>query len=385
MLALLSRRPVRYAAPAVILSAVAAGVVAYTHQDKNVTLSIDGKTQQVSADVSTVGDLLKNQGVTVTSRDLVSPDLTGELADGENVLVRFARPLTVTVDGTQRTYWTTALTVDSALASLGIRADNAVLSASRSEPLGRQGLSLDVSTVKPIRLVVGGKASIVQSAAPTVSALLAQQHVTVRPQDKVNVALNVVPRRAMTVQVVRMDTSRQLVDRTIAAPVRQVSNPALLKGRTSVSASGSSGAQVQVWQVVKQDGKVVSRKLVGGWTTRMPVARVVTVGTKVPPAAPKPARTSSSSSSSSFSGGSVAGASGLNWAALARCESGGNPRAVNPNGHYGLYQFSLSTWASVGGSGNPINASASEQTYRAQILYSRAGSGQWSCGSHLFD
>ena len=29
----------------------------------------------------------------------------------------------------------------------------------------------------------------------------------------------------------------------------------------------------------------------------------------------------------------------LNWAALARCESGGNPRAVNPAGYYGLYQF----------------------------------------------
>jgi hypothetical protein len=28
----------------------------------------------------------------------------------------------------------------------------------------------------------------------------------------------------------------------------------------------------------------------------------------------------------------------LNWRALARCESGGNPRAVNPAGYYGLYQ-----------------------------------------------
>ncbi|GMA86267.1 hypothetical protein GCM10025868_15170 [Angustibacter aerolatus] len=79
------------------------------------------------------------------------------------------------------------------------------------------------------------------------------------------------------------------------------------------------------------------------------------------------------------------GGGGLNWAALARCESGGNPRAVNPAGYYGLYQFSLSTWAGVGGSGNPVNASASEQTARAQALYKRGGAGQWGCGSHLFD
>ena len=75
-------------------------------------------------------------------------------------------------------------------------------------------------------------------------------------------------------------------------------------------------------------------------------------------------------------------ADGLNWAALAECESGGNPQADNPAGpYYGLYQFMESTWRSVGGIGLPTQASASEQTYRAQILYNRSGAGQWPvCG-----
>lgn len=77
---------------------------------------------------------------------------------------------------------------------------------------------------------------------------------------------------------------------------------------------------------------------------------------------------------------------GLNWAALARCESGGNPHAVNPAGYYGLYQFSRSTWRSVGGHGLPSQASRQEQTVRAEILYRRSGSGPWpACGHHLFD
>ncbi len=75
----------------------------------------------------------------------------------------------------------------------------------------------------------------------------------------------------------------------------------------------------------------------------------------------------------------------LNWAALARCESGGNPRAVNAAGYYGLYQFSPSTWRSVGGNGLPSRASASEQTARAQTLFRRAGSSPWPhCGPRLF-
>ena len=76
----------------------------------------------------------------------------------------------------------------------------------------------------------------------------------------------------------------------------------------------------------------------------------------------------------------------LNWHALAQCESSGNPRAVNPAGYYGLYQFSPATWRSVGGSGLPSRASADEQTRRAQTLFRRSGSSPWpECGHHLFD
>jgi hypothetical protein len=45
----------------------------------------------------------------------------------------------------------------------------------------------------------------------------------------------------------------------------------------------------------------------------------------------------------------------------------------------------MSTWRAVGGVGDPIDASRSEQTYRAQVLYRRASAGQWPhCGSRLF-
>ncbi|RYC13789.1 resuscitation-promoting factor [Nocardioides zhouii] len=81
---------------------------------------------------------------------------------------------------------------------------------------------------------------------------------------------------------------------------------------------------------------------------------------------------------------SVPGADGLNWGALANCESGGNPNAVNPAGYYGLYQFDLGTWGSVGGSGLPTNASAAEQTYRAKLLFQQRGRSPWpTCGRLL--
>ncbi len=67
--------------------------------------------------------------------------------------------------------------------------------------------------------------------------------------------------------------------------------------------------------------------------------------------------------------------------AIAACESGGNPATNTGNGFYGKYQFTLSTWQSVGGSGNPAAASEAEQNQRAALLYAREGAAPWPvCG-----
>jgi resuscitation-promoting factor RpfB len=72
------------------------------------------------------------------------------------------------------------------------------------------------------------------------------------------------------------------------------------------------------------------------------------------------------------------------WAKVANCESSGNPKAVNPAGYYGLFQFDLRTWRSVGGSGNPTNASGAEQLMRAKKLYAQRGASPWPvCGKYL--
>lgn len=69
-------------------------------------------------------------------------------------------------------------------------------------------------------------------------------------------------------------------------------------------------------------------------------------------------------------------------AAIAQCESHGNPRSIGGGGLYrGKYQMTTSIWASVGGHGDPAAASEQEQDKRAALLYKRSGPGQWPvCG-----
>lgn|GEM_PF-3483921 len=61
------------------------------------------------------------------------------------------------------------------------------------------------------------------------------------------------------------------------------------------------------------------------------------------------------------------------------CESSGNARANTGNGYYGMWQFDLATWQSVGGAGLPSDASVAEQVSRARALYEVRGWQPWHC------
>ena len=69
-------------------------------------LSVDGKTSAVhlfgGGDVS---DVLADQDITVGPHDVIAPDLSTPISDGQKVVVRFGRQLTVTVDGQTKKYF----------------------------------------------------------------------------------------------------------------------------------------------------------------------------------------------------------------------------------------------------------------------------------------
>jgi resuscitation-promoting factor RpfB len=361
-----------------VLATVISGGVAYATINKSVTLSVDGTSSEVRAmGADTVGDLLDSQDLSVGSRDIVAPAVDTEIDDGDTVVVRFARPLTVTVDGQKRTVWTTELSVDRALSAMGIRADGARLSASRSARIERTGMTMWLSTPKQVTLTADGDTRRVTTTAPTVGDLLREQRLVLKPTDKLSAVPSAPVTANLAVTVVRITSKR--VTRTEDVPFKTVErkNTSMFKDQEDVVTKGVKGRRTAVYDVVHSDGKFTSRKLVSATVTRKPVTQVVEVGTKSRP----------SSGGGGGGGGNVGGSvDSLNWNALAECESGGNPNAVNPAGpYYGLYQFSGSTWRSVGGSGVPTDHGAAEQTFRAKKLYQSQGDSPWpNCGSRLY-
>jgi Transglycosylase-like domain/Putative peptidoglycan binding domain len=78
------------------------------------------------------------------------------------------------------------------------------------------------------------------------------------------------------------------------------------------------------------------------------------------------------------SGAGRASAPSSTLAAIAACESGGDPTAVSSDGLYrGKYQFSRSTWRAMGGTGDPAAAPESVQDRLAAKLYATQGSTPW--------
>ena len=373
-----TRTPVLPVAAAVLTAAVAGGI-AYEATEKTATLVVDGEARTVDFRGDTAADVLAAAGLEAGERDSLVPAADSAVDDGDEVALRRARELELVVDGAPKTVWVTAASVDEALDQVGLAERGMALSASRSRDIPLDGMSLAVSTPKTFTVQADGRSIARTSTAASVGDALAQAGVAVDGDDRLSHDRSTPLADGLAVKVVRVEKDH--VHREIAVPnaVERREDANLVEGQTRVVAAGSDGAVRRTFERTFVDGKLANSTQIASQTVAAPVTRVVVVGTKP---APAPVRASRDRSSTADAGGSAPSGG---FAALAQCESGGNPRATNPSGKYrGLYQFSRETWASVGGSGDPAAASVAEQTKRAQMLLNRSGAGQWpECGRHL--
>jgi uncharacterized protein YabE (DUF348 family) len=345
-----------------ILSTLLSTGYVWVTLDKTVSVEVDGRPRAVRTFARTVDGVLDQIGVEPGQHDLVAPAANVDVKDGSRIVVRRGRQLTLRLNGRTKTVWVTALSVDEALQQLAIRNHTgAWLSASRSRDIPLTGLALEVRTPARVSIAVDGRARTVTTTAATVREVLLQAGVRLAAADKVSVGMSILPLDGLQIRITRVRAGSE--SQTIEIPYATVRkpDPRMWLGETRVGTPGVEGARLRVWQLTYTDKRLTGRRLKVDRVVRKPVTEVVFYGTR--------RRT----------------VDDLNWHALAQCESGNNPRAIGGGGAYrGLYQFRLSTWHSVGGSGDPINASREEQTFRAKKLYLRAGRAPWPyCGRLL--
>ncbi|GAA4894047.1 resuscitation-promoting factor [Streptomonospora salina] len=365
-----SRGAVVGAAAAVLL--LVGGGTAFA-MDQRITLSVDGERSTVHTYGATVQDVLDSAGVALGEHDAVAPSLDTELGQGDSVLVRSGRELTLTVDDESTTHWVTALTVEEALHQVGRNPDSLQLSVDPDEAVPEAGLEVEAAAARRVVVLRDRVRIETATTAGTVAEVLEDNGITVGEHDTVEPEPGTEPTDGMVVDVTQLLTEPQTEEVPIEAEVEERENPDLPEGEEEVVQEPEDGVKKVTTATIMEEG-VETEHVLEEKVVEEPVEGITEIGTKEP----EPV------------GDSSAEASSLNWSGLAECESGGDPTAVNSaGGYYGLYQFSMATWQSAGGSGSPAEASASEQTMRAQKLYDMVD-GNWQsqwpeCGVHLFD
>ncbi|HEX2214594.1 MAG TPA: transglycosylase family protein [Mycobacterium sp.] len=335
---------------------------------KTVTLTVDGASMTVPTMKSRVIDVVEENGFEVGERDDLYPSADEAVDQSDTIVLRRSRPLQISTDGKDsRQVWTTASTVDEALAQLQMT-DKAPAAASRGSRVPLAGMSLPVVSPKTVQLHDAGVISTVTLAAPNVGALLEAAGAPLAQRDTVVPAASSPVVDGMQIEVTR-ERIEKVTQRVPLPPVlKRIEDPTLNQSRQVVENPGVPGTQDVVFAVAKRNGAETGRLPVANVVVTPAVEGVLRVGTKpgteVPP----------------VSNSAV-------WDALARCEAGGNWAINTGNGFYGGVQFDQNTWERNGGlryAARADLATREEQIAIAEVTRARQGWGAWpTCSGRI--
>lgn len=328
---------------------------------KTVTLTVDGIAMRVTTMKSRVIDIVQENGYVVDGRDDLYPAGDVQVRDTDKIVLRRSRPLQISLDGQDvKQVWTTASTVDEALAQLAMT-DTAPAAASRGSRVPLAGMALPVVSAKTAQINDGGVIRTVHLPAPNVAGLLSAAGVPLQETDTVVPSAISPVVDGMQIQVTRNRIERVTERIPLSPNARRVEDPDMNMSRQVVEDPGSAGTQDVTYAVAVVNGVE---------TGRLPVANVVIIparesvvrvgtkpGTELPP----------------VSDGSI-------WDSIAGCEAGGNWAINTGNGYYGGVQFDQGTWERNGGlrfADRADLASREEQITVAEVTRDRQGWGAW--------
>ncbi len=208
------RKPVLVGVAALVVALVAGGGVAAASH-KTVSVTVDGQQQEVGTFAGSVDGALDSAGLTVSEHDVIAPAVDTAISDGSQIVIERGRLLTLTIDGKTREVWTTATTVEEALAELGQNPAAFQLSADRSRAIPADGLTVTANTLHTTSVSDAGKpAASVKTTAKTVGDLLKERKIVLGPLDKVEPAAKTPVTDGLKVSVTRV--SKNNVDEVVA-------------------------------------------------------------------------------------------------------------------------------------------------------------------------
>ena len=271
--------------------------VLYEGTKKTVTLTVNGEQQEISTHANTVGELLEQENIVVSNDDFLQPSVNTSIENKLAIEWEQARQIEITVDGEVQTVTTTERLVSDILAkaNVPINEHDAITPAADAE-VGPDG-KIAIEKAFEITLLDGEEEKKVWSTSTTVADFLKRQNIQLNEFDRVEQNMDELILPDSVIQVVRVEKVTDVVEEETNFAVETKKDNSLLKGKEKVVQAGQKGSVSRTYEVVKENGKEVSRKVLSEKVIKEPKKKVVAVGTKVVTASVSRGENSSSSSS----------------------------------------------------------------------------------------
>ena len=249
-----------------------------------ITIYDQGKKRVVLTHADTVKETLKQANISLSSHDRVEPALSTEyVAADYTVNIYRAYPVTV-VDGMKREQILTPRTTAKDIAKdAGLKVqDEDVLTLEQSTNILADGMGtrLVVDRATLIHVMLYGAPSIMYTQADTVAGFLEEHAITLAQSDTISVETQAPISEGMTIEIWRDGVQTATVEEEIAYPVRQVMAVDKPVGFREIQTQGVVGKKKVVYEIVRENGQEISRKVIQQIVLNEPKEQVELVGNK---------------------------------------------------------------------------------------------------------
>lgn len=248
-----------------------------------VTIHDRGEEKIILTKAPTIGKALEDAGIKLDSKDTVEPAASQKLvASNYQVNIYRARPVII-VDGNVRQKVVTAYqTAEQITKSVGITLypEDKTSIARVDDPTEGAGLQLTIKRAVVFTFDLYGTTTTARTQGKTVGDMLSEKNINMTKDDRVIPDSKTPISEGMSIKVWREGKQTVTVNEPIDFPVQNIEDGDMDLGYTAVRTPGVPGSRNVTYDVVIQNGQIVSKTEIASITTKQPVTQVQVVGVK---------------------------------------------------------------------------------------------------------
>lgn len=248
------------------------------------TIHDRGEQKVLLSEATTVGDALKEAGVTVDARDAVEPAIDEKLVASEyQVNIYRARPVTVVDGPTRQKIITPYQTAEQIAKDAGVTLypeDTTTLKRSDNLLAGGAGLELKIDRATAFHLTLYGTSSVARTQGSTVADMLKEKGIKIGVHDRVSVPLTTRMTADITIEVWREGKQTITVQEAVAFETQQIRDADRELGYKAIQTAGVAGSRSVTYEVDIKDGVIVSRTEIASIAITAATKQIEVIGAK---------------------------------------------------------------------------------------------------------